>query len=59
MGLLEDRLRRLEDKDEIMELAVRYGLFADNRDLVGICSLFTEDASVRSKDGQHNAERCD
>jgi ketosteroid isomerase-like protein len=52
---LEDRIRRLEDRNEIEELIARYGLVMDDRDMAGMPDLFTPDAVVRSQDGVMNA----
>ncbi|MFN8217858.1 MAG: nuclear transport factor 2 family protein [Solirubrobacterales bacterium] len=48
---LEERLRTLEDREEIRSLVARYNWVMDDRDLPGIRDLFTEDAQVRSNDG--------
>ena len=52
---LEQRLAKLEAKDEIRELVAHYGIVIDDRDLDGIEALFTRDGSFRSKDGVLNA----
>ena len=52
---LEQRLAKLEAKDEIRELVAHYGIVIDDRDLDGIEALFTRDGSFRSKDGVFNA----
>lgn len=52
---LEDRIRRLEDRNEIEELIARYGLVMDDRDMAGMPFLFTPDAVVRSLDGVMNS----
>lgn len=44
MGV-EDRLRRLEDREEIRELLYRYGYRLDDRDWEGWGELFTGDAT--------------
>lgn len=51
MNDLERRIRRLEDLEEIRALAVRYGFAVDERDLDGVCALFTEDAELRTMSG--------
>src|SRR5436309_1967487 len=56
MASVEDRVRRLEDKDEIRELVGRYGFMVDNRDIPALRDLFTDDAQVKSKDGKHASE---
>jgi hypothetical protein len=48
---LEDRVRRIEDRAEIQELAVLYGFVMDERYEPGIRQLFCEDATLRSEDG--------
>lgn len=48
---LEDRVRRLEDRKAIEELAVLYGFIMDERDEEGIRQIFCEDATLRSQDG--------
>jgi hypothetical protein len=48
---LEDRIRRVEDRAEIQELAVLYGFVMDERYEPGIRQLFCEDATLRSEDG--------
>ena len=40
---LEGRIRRLEDKESIRELAVRFGGYTDQRDPVGLRSVVTDD----------------
>jgi hypothetical protein len=47
----QERVRRLEDRAEIQELAVLYGFIMDERDEEGIRQVFTEDATLRSQDG--------
>lgn len=44
MADLERRLEKLEAKDAIAVLAVRYGEVVDNRDAAGLRALFTDDA---------------
>lgn len=48
---VEARLRRIEDKDEIRELAVRYGIYVDGRDAPRLRALFTDDARFRTANG--------
>ena len=48
---LERRIRRLEDRAAIAELAVLYGFVMDERDVDGIRKVFCEDATLRSQDG--------
>lgn len=47
----EQRLQRLEDREEIQELGILYGFVMDERDEPGIRQIFTEDAQLRSQDG--------
>jgi hypothetical protein len=51
MGDLDARLRRLEDRAEIHELAVRYGFAVDDRDYAVIRSLFAPDGSLSTQAG--------
>lgn len=51
----ERRLRRIEDRLAIGDLAHLYGFVMDERDLDGLDSLFTEDAHLGSADGVFNA----
>jgi hypothetical protein len=44
-------VQRLEDRARIEELAVRYGFYVDDGDFDGISSLFSPDASLRTKAG--------
>jgi hypothetical protein len=48
---LEARIRRLEDRAAIIDLAVLYGLVMDERDIAGVRRLFATGASLRSQDG--------
>lgn len=50
-SVLEDRVRRLEDRAEIQELGVLYGFIMDERDEDGIRQIFCDDATLRSQDG--------
>ncbi len=52
---LEQRLRRLEARENIRELAARYGQVVDDRDLAGVQALFTDDAVFRTQGGEMNA----
>ena len=52
---LERRLRRLEDRVEIGELVMRYGLVMDDRDVDAMPQLFTPDVRIRSADGVMDA----
>lgn len=52
----EDRLRRIEDRLAIQDLAHLYGFVMDERDIAGLDSLFTEDAHLGSADGVFNAD---
>lgn len=47
-----DRLRRLEDREEIRALICRYGLLVDQRDIDAVGLLFTRDGIFRSVDGK-------
>lgn len=48
---LEERVTRVEDRQAIRELASRYNLAIDDRDLQTVGSLFTENAFFGSVDG--------
>ncbi len=52
---LEERIKRLEDKDKIRELVVMYGIIMDEHDFEGIERIFTKDASLTSADGVFSA----
>jgi ketosteroid isomerase-like protein len=52
---MEERLRRLEDREAIKELVARYGLVMDDRDMANMPALFTEDVHIRSLDGVMDA----
>ena len=56
---LEDRIRRLEDKQALHDLAHLYGFVMDERDLEGLSGLFTEDARLGSEDGVFDAQGLD
>ena len=43
---LEERIKRLEDKDQIRDLIVMYGIIMDEHDFEGIERLFTKTASL-------------
>ena len=49
---LEQRIRRLEDRDAIRTLIGRYGRLVDERDIQGVGMLFTTNGSFRSVDGK-------
>ena len=53
---LEERIRRIEDKQALHDLAHLYGFVMDERDLEGLSSLFTEDARLGSEDGVFDAQ---
>ena len=48
---LQARLQRLEDRESIRELVMRYGLVMDDRDIDAMPGLFAADVHVRSLDG--------
>jgi ketosteroid isomerase-like protein len=56
---LETRLRRLEDKDEIAELAARYCVVVDEHDAAGLRSLFTDDARFHYANGVADGQGID
>ena len=51
-GEMEGRIRRLEDKESIRELAVRYGRCVDQRDPVGLRSVVTDDVRFHFTNGE-------
>lgn len=48
---IEHRLQRLEDKDRIRELAIRYGNFIDQRNPDALRSILTDDFRFYFKNG--------
>lgn len=48
---LEERIRRLEDREQIRTLVQRYGFVIDDRDLDGIGACFTETGGFGAADG--------
>ena len=52
---LEERIRRIEDCEQIRALVHRYCYLMDNRDLEGCHDLFTPDIVIRSFDGKMNS----
>ena len=48
---VQDRIKQLEDRAAIQELAILYGFIMDERDEQGIRQIFCEDATLRSEDG--------
>lgn len=44
LAVLENRVQELEDRDQIKQLAVRYGDVVDAHDAAGLRAQFTEDA---------------
>ncbi len=48
---IENRLRRLEDREEIRQLLVEYGRTLDRRDFVGFSKLFAENAEYTGGGG--------
>lgn len=51
MKELEERVQRLEAREDIRSLAARYTFAVDNRDLKAITECFSDNARFRSKDG--------
>jgi SnoaL-like domain len=51
MDDLEARIRRVEDRLDIQEMAVRYGLYVDDRDYDAIMGLFAPDGRLRTAAG--------
>lgn len=56
---LEARVRGLEDKDEIAELAVRYGHIVDDHDAKKLRGLFTDDARMHYANGVADGQGVD
>ena len=52
---LEERIARLEARNEIRALVARYCFTVDARDIEGIGACFTEDGAMRSLDGVMDA----
>lgn len=48
---LEARIRRLEDRHELVELPARYCRACDDRDVDGLLDLYCEDGAFRHGDG--------
>ncbi len=48
---LAERIGRLEAREEIRDLVVRYGMAVDDRDIEGLADMFTTDAVFRHGDG--------
>jgi ketosteroid isomerase-like protein len=53
---IAQRLRRLEDREDIRTLVARYTFAVDNRDLASIEACFAQDGGFRSKDGVLDAK---
>lgn len=51
MRSLLPRVRQLEDRAAIQDLAVTYGFLVDERDYAGIGDMFTDDAVLRTQNG--------
>ena len=56
---LETRIQQLEDKNEITDLVMMYGVIMDERDFTGMERLFTKDANLSSEDGVFSAHGLD
>ena len=48
---LEARLRRIEDRQEIQQLVLRYGFLVDDKRPAEVAALFTADARLATKRG--------
>jgi hypothetical protein len=48
---LASRIQRIEDKQEIQELVVRYGLYVDDHELEAVKSLFATHGTLRTNAG--------
>lgn len=51
MASMEERLRRLEDREAIRDLVAGYCRALDDRDLEGFVGLYTDDCVHRQRDG--------
>jgi uncharacterized protein (TIGR02246 family) len=51
MSDLEARLRRVEDRQEIQDLVLRYGFLVDDKDVDAVAELFAPDARLVTKRG--------
>jgi ketosteroid isomerase-like protein len=51
---LESRIRRLEDRVQIQDLAMKYAIAFDDRDMERLRTFFTSDACLRTQDGTLN-----
>jgi hypothetical protein len=51
MDELEMRIQRLEDRQDIQDLAVRYGFYVDDRDYGRLKALFAPDGCLRTNAG--------
>ena len=56
---LEQRIRRLEDRQQIQDLAVRYGFAVDDHDFERIRELFAPDSRLRTNAGVIKGEGVD
>ncbi|HPF25628.1 MAG TPA: nuclear transport factor 2 family protein [Steroidobacteraceae bacterium] len=52
---LAERIRQLEDREQIRELVATYCLVVDSRDTDSLAECFCEDGSMASRDGAMNA----
>jgi SnoaL-like domain len=48
---LEMRIQRLEDRQQIQDLAIRYGFYVDDRDYDSLRALFAQDGCLRTNAG--------
>jgi SnoaL-like domain len=55
----ELRIQRLEDRQEIQDLAVRYGFYVDDRDYDSLRALFAPDGCLRTNVGVIKGEGID
>jgi ketosteroid isomerase-like protein len=51
MSDLAERIRGLEDLEEIRSLAVKYGFLVDERDVAAVSALFNDDGELRTRSG--------
>jgi ketosteroid isomerase-like protein len=53
---LEQRIRAIEDREQIRDLVARYCYVMDDRDLDGTRDILTDEVVIRSSDGKMNSE---
>ncbi|HSG79758.1 MAG TPA: nuclear transport factor 2 family protein [Acidimicrobiia bacterium] len=56
MSELEARLRRIEDRQEIHDLVLRYGFLVDDKEVDAVAELFAPDARLATRRGSVKGE---